>query len=316
MDSKTYWKNRETEAKNYYIKEANEYKKRLDEIYEDMLEQVQKEISGFYTKYAKAEGLTLAEAQLQIKQADIKAFERKAKKYVKQKNFGKQANDEMRLYNATMKINRLELLKANIGLELVSGFDELQKYYDEILTERTLKEFERQAGILGKSVLNNAKSANAIVNASYQNATFSDRIWMYQGTMKADLAVLLKQGLIQGRNPNQLAPHLERRFGVSKYNAERLMRTELARVQIEATKQSLYRNGYDEFQFHALGTACDICKALDQKHFKIADMLIAENAPPMHPNCRCSISAYMDKEKFEQWLENRGENSGIYGGIN
>ena len=37
----------------------------------------------------------------------------------------------MRLYNATMKINRLELLKANIGLEMVSGFDELQKYFDK-----------------------------------------------------------------------------------------------------------------------------------------------------------------------------------------
>ena len=78
-----------------------------------------------------------------------------------------------------MKVNRLEMLKANIGLELVDGFDGLQKYFDQILTERSLQEFERMAGILGGTVGNNAKYAHAIVNASFANATYSDRIWMY-----------------------------------------------------------------------------------------------------------------------------------------
>ena len=86
---------------------------------------------------------------------------------------------ELKFYNLTMKVNRLEMLKANIGLELVDGFDGLQKYFDQILTERSLQEFERMAGILGETVRNNAKYAHAIVNASFANATYSDRIWMY-----------------------------------------------------------------------------------------------------------------------------------------
>lgn len=89
---------------------------------------------------------------------DIEALGRKAAKYVKEKNFSQQANDEMRLYNMTMKVNRLEFLKAQIGLEMVAVFDELQKYYDEILTDRAISEFERQAGILGKTIQNNAKA--------------------------------------------------------------------------------------------------------------------------------------------------------------
>lgn len=139
-------------------------------------------------------------------------------------------------------------LKANIGLEMVSGFDEMQKYFDKKLTDRTLKEFQRQAGILGKSVLKNEKYAHAIVNASFKNATYSDRIWMYQGMLKAELEGLLASGLIRGQNPKKLAKHLEKRFGVSAYNAQRLMTTELARVQTEAQKQSFIRrwlcNGY------------------------------------------------------------------------
>ena len=70
------------------------------------------------------------------------------------------------------------------------GFDELQKFFDEKLTDRATGEFERLAGILGKTVQDNAKAAHAIVNASFHNATFSDRIWMYQDMLKAELSSL------------------------------------------------------------------------------------------------------------------------------
>lgn len=303
MDSTTYWKQREAEQLRYYITEEAEYQKHINGIYDYMMDQIQKEINGFYVKYAKKEGITLSEAKKRVSKLDIEEYGRKAAKYVKEKDFSKEANDEMRLYNATMKINRLELLKANIGLEMVNGFNEIQKYYGQILTNRSLEEFRYHAGILGKGIQNNEKAAHAIVNGSFHNARYSDRIWMYQDMMKAELDKLLRQGLIQGKHPRELSRHLAKLFGVSKYNAERLMRTELARVQIEAQMQSFERNGYEEYQFLALGTACETCRRLDGKHFKIKDMQIAENAPPMHPNCRCSTAAYMDDEEFDKWLD-------------
>ena len=174
---------------------------------------------------------------------------------------------------------------------------------DQVLNNRTLGEFERQAGILGKTIKNNAQTAHAIVNASFANAKFSDRIWMYQDMLKVELSKLLQEGLIQGRNPRQLARHLEKLFGVSKANAERLMRTELARVQIEAQKQLFERNGFKQYEFIALGSACGICKELDGKHFKVKDMIPEENAAPMHPNCRCSVAAWVDDEEYEEWLD-------------
>lgn len=305
--SNNYWRKREEEnLKHNRLPEA-EYQKAINETYEYMLDQIQKEINGFYAKYAKAEKISMAEAKRRVSKLDIEEYGRKAAKYVKEKDFSKQANEEMRLYNATMKINRLELLKANIGLELVSGFDELQKYFDEKLTDRTIAEFERLAGILGKSVQDNEKAAHAIVNASYKNAAYSDRIWMYQGMLKNELDNLLKTGLIQGKHPRELARHLQKRFGVSAYNANRLMTTELARVQTEAQKQSFIRNGFTQYTFLALGTACSVCRALDDKHFDVDDMMPGENAPPMHPNCRCSVAAYMDEEEYYKWLDSYKE---------
>ena len=302
MDSKTYWKNRETEQRKHNIQDEAEYQKRIREIYQNMIDEIEKEINGFYGRYAKKEGITMAEAKKRAAKADIEALGRKAAKYVKDKDFSDQANEEMRLYNMTMKVNRLELLKAQIGLEMVAGFDEMEKYFGKILTDRAVSEFERQAGILGKTIQNNAKAAKVIVNASFHNADFRDRAWMYHDMLKAELSSLLSTGLIQGQNPRRLAQHIRKRFGVSQYKAERLMITELARVQTEAQKQSFERNGFEEYTFLALGTACPICRALDGKHFKVKKMMPGTNAPPMHPRCKCSTSAYEDSEDYEAWL--------------
>ena len=308
MTSSEYWAEREAEALKHYIKDEAAYDKELQRIYKNMLDGVQGQIDAFYGKYANGEGITLSEAKKRVSQLDIAAYERKAKKYVKEKNFTKQANEEMRLYNATMRINRLEMLKANIGLELIAGHDEMEKFMEGILQGRTEDELKRQAGILGETVLNNAAKAKAIVNSSFHNATFSDRIWMYQDILRDDLDRVLQTGLIQGKNPRVLAREVRDKFNTTTYNAERLMRTELARVQTEAQKQSFERNGFDMYEFicnfHASkhGT-CDICKGLNGKHFKVQDMMPGENAPPMHPHCRCSTAAWVDDDDYEAWLD-------------
>lgn len=303
MKSSEYWAKREAEALKHRVTDEKEYDKRIKQIYNDMLDACNAEINAFYGKYASKEGITLAEARKRVSELDIKAYERKAKRYVREKDFSEKANEEMRLYNATMKINRLEMLKANIGLELISGHEELSRFMGDILKGRTEDELKRQAGILGKTVKDNAKKANAIVNASFHNATFSDRIWMYQDLMKADLSKLLQSGLIQGKNPRVLAREIKKTFGASTFNAERLMRTELARVQTEAQKQSFERNGFDEYVFIVNGGCCPICEALSGKHFKVAKMMPGENAPPMHPHCRCSTAAYADRKEYDEWLD-------------
>lgn len=303
MKSSEYWKKREADALKNYQKDEEAYYEEIQEIYADMMERIQKEIDSFYIKYAVKEDISMAEAKKRVSRLDIKVYARKAKKYVRNRDFSDEANEEMRLYNATMKINRLEMLKANIGLELVSGYDELQKYFEQTLTDRTLDEFKRQAGILGETITDNAEMAHSIVNASFHNATFSDRIWMHQDVLKNQLSSLLQTGLIQGRNPRQLAVELRKYFNVGIGNSERLMRTELARVQTAAQKRSFEKNGFEEYEFIANGTACEKCAGLDGQHFKVTKMMPGTNAPPIHPNCRCSTAAYQDSAEYEAWLD-------------
>lgn len=308
-----YWKDREEEASKHYITDEDKFDKEINKIYKNMLDGIQKEIDTFYTRYADKEGIKISTAKRRVSKLDIEAYERKAERYVKTKNFSNRANEEMRLYNLTMKINRLEMLKANIGLELLAGTDELDKFMEEILQGRTKEELERQAGILGKTVTINSRTVRTIPNASFHHATFSDRIWMNQEIMKADLSRLLQTALIQGKNPKVVAGELEKYIlgtvkgkGGAAYSARRLMRTELTRVRTEVQRESFIRNGFNQYEFLANGSCCDVCKDRHGKIYNLGNMTLGDNAPPVHPHCRCAMAPYEDTTKFDEWLDHVG----------
>ncbi len=305
-----YWKKREQENLRKNLKSEAEYAKEIQQTYNFAMDQIQKEIDSFYAKYAKDEGITIAQAKKRASKLDMEEYSRKAKKYVKEKNFSKQANEEMKLYNLTMKVNRLELLKASIGLELVSAFDELQQFYEQTLTDRTMDEFNRQAGILGSTVPDNAAVlAATIVNASFHNAKYSERIWMHQDLLRNELGKLLTRGMVQGKNPRALARELRKTFQASIFNSLRLLWTELARVQTAAQMQSYKDNGFAEYEYLTARDfkVCATCKALDGKIFKVDEEETGTNSPPMHPCCRCSTTAHMDLNAYEKWLDGYSE---------
>lgn len=305
MSSKTYWRDRELEWKKKRLKDEKQYADEIQEIYANMMDSVEKEIESFFSRYANKENITMAEAKKRVSNIDIKAFQRKANKYVKEKNFSDEANEQMRLYNLAMKINRLELLKANIGLELVAGHDELKSYTGQKLEGAYLEEIKRNASILGDTVIDNAKMAKTVADSSFKNATFSERIWVNQEQLKNSLSSVLSNALIQGKNPREFISLIRKKFDVSRCNAERLLRTEIARVQTQAQIESYEANGIDEYEYVACGLkdVCPLCKEMDGKTFKLKDMEIGENAPPMHPNCHCATAPHSDRKEYEKWLD-------------
>ena len=63
MTSKEYWQKRETEhAKKNKMSEQT-YAEEIRKTYAYIADQIQKEIDGFYAKYANAEKISLAEAE-------------------------------------------------------------------------------------------------------------------------------------------------------------------------------------------------------------------------------------------------------------
>ena len=48
---------------------------------------------------------------------------------------------------------------------------------------------------------------------------------------------------------------------------------------------------------------CDECRNNDGKVFDVAKMTIGDNAPPIHPHCRCATAPYEDSTEYEAWLD-------------
>ena len=304
MKTPDYWIKREQAWQAQQIKDDT---KRMNQIRDKLFESqeaIQKEINANWQNFANGQGISISEAMKRADEMDVKGFENKAKKYVEEKDFSPQANQSLKLYNLTMRVNRLELLKSNIGLELISVFDDLDKYFSKNLTGAALTEFERQAGILGLSVPKKGYNSlvESVLNGSYKVegfASFSDKLWQYQFELKADIEKLLIRSVTGGINPKALAPQLKRLMTEkgklnATYNAQRLLVSETTRIQTAIQEESYKKADIEEYEYIAEPSACPICGALNGKIFKVKDMSPGINAPNMHPFCRCSTAPHVD----------------------
>ncbi|MEN2467953.1 minor capsid protein [Ornithinibacillus sp. JPR2-1] len=302
----SYWRDRELKHIQKSIKNDQMVIAQINEKYQDAIDLIEEQIEAFYSRYSGKEGISMEEARKRVSELDIKRYERKAKRYVRERNFTSRANEEMRIYNLTMQINRLELLKQNIRLELIALSSDEQRIFYENLTRIAREEYQRQSGILGKTLSSPAENVEAIVNTSFHNATWSDRIWSNQDVLRSELDKLLSRGIIQGLNPRQLARELRKVVGSSIYESERLLITESARVQADVFKDSMEQADFHAYEYIAEPTACPICSALDGEIFKLSEMEIGKNMYPMHPRCRCATAGAFDRDAFEKDLESRG----------
>lgn len=291
-----YWIKREKKWIEQNIKNDRAYARQLEKRCQELIKQLELEINQNYMKYADATGLSMQEVLKKVSKTDIASFERIAKRMVKDKDFSKYANARLKLYNATMRINRLEYLKAKIGVELIGFHLKEEAVLKQWLAQSYVDEMERQAGILGlnksTSMLSKLK---AVLNASFNGATWSARLWIGQDELKARLDAIISRAMVQGTNPTTLARELMKNVREEiknkRYAIERLLRTETARVQTDAQIDSFKRNGYTKVMFIAEPSACENCADIASANNGIYSLEKAPK-PPIHPCCRCSLAAY------------------------
>lgn len=310
MNSQEYWVKREREHINKMKRADRNREREIQKRIELARKQVQTEIDAAYRRYASREGISIADVHKKVNQADVKALSNKAKMYSKTHDFSARANYEMKLYNLTMRVSRLELLKAELGLELVAMTNDIDKLLQGELKSVSIEELKRNSGIMGMTVTEGmyADMIQAVVDGSFATANFSDNIWKYHSELKAELDKLLVKSFTQGDNPRVLARELRNKFEVTQNQAERLMRTETARVQIEMQKHTYNLGEVKRYGYLAEDSACSICKAVEKgSPYLVSKMEVGYNAPPMHPNCRCSTYPVAEREELEAMFKALGK---------
>ena len=315
----SYWEKRAKQERKWQEKNIATdaaFNRLIARYYRNAIVQINKDIDHQYQSLAKSVG-GLTNAYSAVSAADIADYEVEAQKLVMQAaqmraagkkvtyaTFSDDVNRRMKIYNATMRINRLEYLKSQVGLHLTEANMNIANELNLKLNDDYIKEAKRQAGILGKTLQYNTALLNnnvsKIVMASTESANWSQRLWANNDALKAQLDAVLSTGIIAGQSNQAMAKRLRDQVkstvNNSRYVTERLARTESARVQYQAQIDSIKAADYKYVKWYAEPGACRVCQEInDNDEYDLGyGVFPVDEVPsiPVHPNCRCSISAY------------------------
>ena len=317
-----YWRDREKAERAWQLqqlKQDGQFNKELERYYNQAINSINKEIDAEFSRLAYRNKTSIAEAKSAVSQADMQAYADEAAKLVEEArlrrsaghkvtyaDYSDEVNERMRIYNATMRINRLELLKSRIGLQMIDAGIKVDESIQDKVAKDYMAEAKRQAGILGVVTESDqfwtSKEIAKQIKAQINGATFSQRIWANQDALKARLDEVISTGIMRGDNPREMARQLKRQVRDTvtnhRYVTERIARTESARAQFNAQKALIKQNGYRYVKWYAEPGACKICREIaDSDRYDLGfGVYPVDEVPsiPAHPNCRCSISAHYD----------------------
>ena len=293
-DNRLY--NAERKAQAELIKRDLDRDKLITQLYQESYDRLQAQIDKFYLGYAGREGLTKQEAMKRASEFDVTKFAEKARKAVKEKDFSHKTNSWLRVYNLKMKVSRLELLKAELGLEINSLTSNLDEVFDKARRREYLAEYKRQAGILGVSSSGATKRLESSLYADFYGQNFSSRVWGKNGLqsmLQKDVFASLNRIYTDMNGYQKEMKLLANKYGSSEASAKRLLKTEIARINADTDHAVLKDNGFTHMIFVAESGACDICKPLDNTAVPIDKVEKGVNMFPMHPNCRCSAYGHI-----------------------
>lgn len=308
--------NAERKAQAELMKRDLDRDKVLAQIYQESFDRMQREIDGFYMRYASREGLTKQEAMKRVSEMDVTKFNAKAAKAVKEKDFSHATNEWLKVYNLKMKVSRLELLRAELTLEIQNLTAEVNEVFDKARADEYLNEYKRQAGILGISSSGAKKRMQAILDADFYGQNFSARVWGGLGlraTLQREVFGSLNRIFTDMMGYKQEMKRLAKKYGTSEQNAKRLLKTEIARINADTQYSMLKDNGFTHMIFVAEPGACDLCGPLDKVAIPIDKVEKGVNMYPVHPNCRCSAYGHIKMDykaggstldEYELWNSN------------
>lgn len=127
--------------------------------------------------------------------------------------------------------------------------------------------------------------------------------------LKAEELVI--DGVVRGRGWGRTATELRRETGVTRLQAEMIVRTESVSASHDARVATYEENGVEHATWLAVAdqSVCGYCAERSGKTYKLSEVVI-----PAHPNCRCFAAPYRPHWKElgltdDDWLHDHHEES-------
>lgn len=281
--SAEYWKRRAEANMDGVQRGAEQRLARLGRAYHQAARELEGEVQRILGTYAKRFDLTPEEAAAALREP---------------------ADEESRAYG--YRVSRAEALEKAIR-ERLNGLGARLERETAAQREWTASKSYQSArkmmrdmtgGVVSQAVPDLQGMLRAM-DTAWSGRNYSARIWRNTDHLAQMLEDEIEAAFLSGKSVRRMANVIMDRFGVGYRAAECLMRTETSYVQNQTAAQSYRDAGCTEYEILTASDrrTCRRCAAQNGRRYLFTEMQAGENAPPFHPNCRCTILPVVGEEE-------------------
>ena len=273
--SAEYWKRRAEANMDGVQRGAEQRLARLGRAYHQAARELEGEVQRILGTYAKRFDLTPEEAAAALREP---------------------ADEESRAYG--YRVSRAEALEKAIR-ERLNGLGARLERETAAQREWTASKSYQSArkmmrDMTGGVVSHATPDLQGLLRAmdtAWSGRNYSARIWRNTDQLAQMLEDEIEAAFLSGKSVRRMANVIMDRFGVGYRAAECLMRTETSYVQNQTAAQSYRDAGCTDYEILTASDrrTCRRCAAQNGRRYLFTEMQAGENAPPFHPNCRCTI---------------------------
>ena len=327
--NKEYWEKRQLAREELSFNKGTEAYKEYVKILSESKKGIENKIAQLYAKYQQEVtklGIDKIQANKLLRGTEYKEWRYNIGKYVEEIEKLKKSNPvefrkmsvELETLAYRSRISRLDSLKAGVDYELIQAgekikgkvTDTLADVYEDTYTS-FVEDLNFKKGVISSSTIKMA------LEQEWSGANYSSRIWSNIDNLAKAIKNEVIVGLNRGINYRTMSQNIAKKFDTSYKNAERLVRTETAHVQNQATLMGYKDSGVVKYEFLAVldSRTSHTCASLNGEVFKTENAMEGENYPPMHPRCRSTTVPYEYSDVFSDEPEKEdfenNENEGI-----
>ena len=293
LSSKEYWEKREAYKLKKGLKDLKKIEKELVNEYKKAMNEIGKEISNLFYKYAKDNNLSYSDAKKYLNSSEFREFKRDLKSYMK---LIEETGDEellLELNTLAMKsrISRLEEMFYQCGKYINEVYESTNKRltiaYSSTIKDnyyQTIFDIHKSIGVgVSFSYIDN-DMIKEILAFPWSGRHYSSRLWSNRTKLKNAMVEELTQMLIQGKGVKETSKALSKRLDVDLKNCIRLIHTEHSYFMEISSQKAYVECDVDKYEILATldKRTSKICQDLDGEVFNVKDAVIGVNMPPFH----------------------------------
>ena len=302
MTDEQYWAQRMAELEEKWNKKCRqELEAELIAYYRQALEHIRKDVNDLYARFARDNELTYVEASQLLQGSEYRVWRMDIQDYLKQyRDTGSvEILRELNTLAMRSRITPLDKLYSETLVHLVDLTKKTEDRVDRFLPTaykdfyyHNLYNIGQKAGLQSAVTAVDDKQVLDILKTPWSDKNYSQRIWKNNAKLAQTIQQTIVQATHRGTSIDTLSRLVSRRMDVGVSDARRLVRTELNFSENRAAYDSIKDAGMKYYRFSATldRRTSATCREHDGHVYELDEYSPGSTAPPLHPNCRSTIS--------------------------